>query len=154
MPDQQEAVRSTGRWSRATEEIRGRAGGILSRSDGREGTRGPQERSRDDGDRRADRVADALARVADSLESMAESARASGMAVRDRGHDTAMAFRRGERILRKSGFAAATAQLAVAARRNARRIAWTGAGIVAAVVAARLMSGGDDPEAVVELEQG
>jgi len=87
--------------------------------------------------RRARMAADALGSVSDSLETVAESARASGLALRDRGRDAARALERGEQVLRTSGFPGAAAEVALMARRNAGKMALTAGASVLALAALR-----------------
>ena len=92
--------------------------------------------SEDEG-RKARMAADALGAVSDSLETVAESARASGLALRDRGRDAARALERGEKVLRTSGFPGAAAEMALLARRNAGKIALAASAGTLALVALR-----------------
>jgi hypothetical protein len=115
---------------RTGRRLRDRAEALLSREeDGEGGDRG-----------RAALPADVLGAVADSVEAVAEGCRTSGMAVRDRGRDAARAMRRGERVLRESGYLGGTLRVAGMTRRHLRGLALTGAGVVAAVVLYRKLN--------------
>lgn len=77
-----------------------------------------------EGDARSARIAaGTLASVSSSLETVAESARASGLAIRDRGRDAARALDRGERVLREDGLTGAAVHVGYHARRHAGKLA-------------------------------
>jgi len=115
---------------RTGRSLRNRTEALLSREEDGEG-----------GDReRAALPADVLGAVADSVEAVAEGCRTSGMAIRDRGRDAARAMRRGERVLRESGYLGGALRVAGMTRRHLRALALTGAGVVAAVVLYRKLN--------------
>lgn len=117
----------------AARDIRDMASDVVGGSDENEGGR-------------ARATADALGVVSNSLEKVADGARASGLAVRDRGRDAARALSRGERVLRDGGYPGAAVGLALLARRNAGRIAAVGAGVGAFIALRSLLSrrGGEE----------
>lgn len=98
---------------------------------------------RDDERRSARIAADALGAMSASLEAVAETARASGYALRDRGRDAALALGRGERLMRERGWTGAAVGTVALVQRNARKIAVTGAALIALAVVSR-RRGGDD----------
>ena len=120
------------RLDHTAKDLRKRTGELLSRKES------PDDDAEGAGS--AEFTADILAALADSLEAMAEGARASGMALRDRGRDAARAIHRGERVLREGGYVEGAVRATSMARRNLRALALTGAGVVAAVVLYRKLT--------------
>jgi hypothetical protein len=119
------------RVSVSARQVRKLAADLAGRSDGSD-------------ERRSARIAaDALGAMSASLEAVAETARASGFALRDRGRDAALALARGERLMRERGWTGAAVGTVALMQRHGRKIAVTGAALIAVAAWRRRRGGGD-----------